>query len=424
LRPVLMAGALLAVLVLAALFAAWVTGPSGPNTFTLTVLKPTGGTLTGSGITCGTGGTSCSTSVKDGQIVELRADADEGYTFAGYTLDCAPSGRLEMKAAHSCGARFERAAGSSAAGSTAADGRRWTLTLTPPENGTIVTLEGHECGPRKKACTVDVLEGTIVSLEVMPEPGFRVQSYTGDCVDGTANMTQARNCGVALVKGDGPSLAPTPRTSSAAPAGPGAPRVTRNEPTPTPAQPRPEQSVATATPPAASPERAPQRAETAPASEPPAAAHPAAPPSPRPGPSNEPPAPVRTAAGREGDKEAAEKIANADIQRVLKAYRSAYERMDIPALKRLQPGINVASHELQFRDLKTVKYTFGGDPQIEDLDVEVGRARALVDLKTENEQKSGKKQKPLEGKATYLLKRIGEGKDWEIVEVRYAMNAK
>ena len=38
----------------------------------------------------------------------------------------------------------------------------------------------------------------------------------------------------------------------------------------------------------------------------------------------------------------------------------------------------------------------------------VGRARALVDLKTENEQKSGKKQKPLEGKATYLLKRIGE----------------
>ena len=133
---------------------------------------------------------------------------------------------------------------------------------------------------------------------------------------------------------------------------------------------------------------------------------------------------MRNAAGREGDREAAEKLANGDIQRVLKAYRSAYERMDIPGLKRLQPGINVASHELQFRDLKSVKYTFGGDPQIEDLDIEVGRARALVDLKTENEQKSGKKQKPLEGKATYLLKRIGEGKDWEIVEVRYAMNPK
>ena len=109
---------------------------------------------------------------------------------------------------------------------------------------------------------------------------------------------------------------------------------------------------------------------------------------------------------------------------MLKAYRAAYERMDIPAMKRIQPGLNVAGHELQFGDVKWVKYTFGGDPLIEDLDVEVGRARAMVDLKTENEQKSGKIPKPLEGKATYLLKRIGEGKDWEIVEVRYAMKAK
>src|SRR5687767_6649281 len=97
LRPVLMAAALLGVLVGAALLAAWLTGPSSTNSFALTVERPTGGTLVGSGIECGTGGTSCSTSVKDGQVVELRAEADEGYTFAGYTLDCAPSGRLEMK---------------------------------------------------------------------------------------------------------------------------------------------------------------------------------------------------------------------------------------------------------------------------------------------------------------------------------------
>ena len=114
-------------------------------------------------------------------------------------------------------------------------------------------------------------------------------------------------------------------------------------------------------------------------------------------------------------------MAEADILRVLKAYRSAYERMDIPALKRLQPAINVASHELRFKDLKTVKYTFGGDPQIEELELELGRAKAIVDLKTENEQKSGKKQKPAEGKATYLLKRIGVGENWEIVEIKYAM---
>ena len=83
LRPVLMAAALLGVLVAAALAAAWLTGPSSTNKFTLTVESPTGGTLVGSGITCGSGGTSCSTSVMDGQVIELRAEADEGYTFAG-----------------------------------------------------------------------------------------------------------------------------------------------------------------------------------------------------------------------------------------------------------------------------------------------------------------------------------------------------
>jgi hypothetical protein len=273
-------------------------------------------------------------------------------------------------------------------------------------------MEGHECGPQKKVCTAEVAEGTIVSLEVMPEPGFRVQSYTGDCVDGTANMTQARSCGVVLVKGEGPSLAPTPRTPAPPPA-PDASRTARNEPRPgvndarppTPAVAPP--STPSSTPPDKAPEKASAVAEAGPAPAKPA-----------------PPVPPPTVAVPTGDKEAAEKLAQADIQRVLKDYRAAYERMDIPGMKRLQPGLNVKGHELQFGDVKWVKYTFGGDPQIEDLDVEVGRARALVDLKTENEQKSGKIPKPLEGKATYLLKRIGEGKDWEIVEVRYAMNAK
>jgi hypothetical protein len=134
----------------------------------------------------------------------------------------------------------------------------------------------------------------------------------------------------------------------------------------------------------------------------------------------ETPAPPATTV-REGDREAAEKLAKTDIQRVLKTYRSAYERMDVAAMKRLQPDLNVPSHELQFGDLKWVKYTFGGDPEIEDLDVVRGEARAIVDLKTENEHKSGKKQKPAEGKVTYLLKRIRETPDWNIVLVKYDM---
>lgn len=404
LRPVVMAAALLVVLVLAALAAAWLTGPSGSGDHTLTVEKPTGGTLTGSGITCGTGGTSCSTSIKDGQVIELRAEADEGYSFAGFQLQCAPSGRLEMKADHRCGARFDRtspAVQPTTSGPVIGD-RRWPLTLTPPEHGTIVTLEGHECGPTKKACTVEVLEGTIVSLEVMTEPGHRVQSYTGACVDGTANMTQARTCGVVLVKGDGPSQVPSR---------PPSPVIADATPRPRAPEPKGGRTNRKAPEPTTGAASAPSGTNDKPSA--PIIADPV-----------RPEVPVDTATPippREGDRAAAEKLAQADIQRVLKSYRSAYERMDIPGMKRLQPGINVASHQLQFGDLKWVKYTFGGDPLIEDLDIERGTVRAIVDLKTENEQKSGKIQKPLEGKVTYLLKRIDEGKDWQIVAVKYEM---
>ena len=95
--------------------------------------------------------------------------------------------------------------------------------------------------------------------------------------------------------------------------------------------------------------------------------------------------------------------------------------MDVAAMKRLQPGLDVAGHQLHFGELKWVKYTFGGDPEIEDLDVARGEARAIVDLKTENEHKSGKKEKPAEGKVTYLLKRNRLTPDWEIVVVKYDM---
>jgi hypothetical protein len=412
LRPVLMAGVLLGVLVLAALLAALLTrgcGPDGSN-FTLTVRKPTGGTLIGDGITCGTEGTTCSTSVRDGQVVELRAQPDEGYTFAGYMLDCAPSGRLEMKAARICGARFDEIR-------TVGGGARWTLTLTAPENGTIVTDEGHECGPRRKLCTAEVEEGKIVHLDVLPDDGYRLQSFTGDCADGTANMTKDRSCGVALVKGTGPPPVQTKPSDTlttsggTASGGPIRPPSTGGVTTPPPPPGATGKGSPTTVPPTSPPPTS--TGQTATVDPPPATQPPGT-----------PPPPVTPVAPRQGTPEEAKKMAEGDIQRVLKAYRSAYERMDIPALKRLQPAINVASHELRFKDLKAVKYTFGGDPQIEDLDVELGRAKAIVDLKTENEQKSGKKQKPAEGKATYLLRRIGMGENWEIIKIDYAMSEK
>ena len=411
-RPVAMAAVLLLVLVLAALAAAWLTDPGG---FLLTVERPTGGSLVGEGVECGSGGSDCTTSGTDGQVIEVRAVADEGYQFAGYTGDCAPIGRFLMDGPRTCGARFDRVSGlSTSTGSAAATGRRWPLILTPPANGTIVTLEGHQCGTAGQVCSVDVPEGHVVSLDVQADEGYRVQAYTGDCaLDGTANMTQARTCGVVLVRGQGPANVPAGAASR--PKAEPAPGGIARTGSPSPASGGPTGGTATApgggTGPSPGAVGLPPSAEST---------------GPRPPgsgaviPSSPPTSPPTGPTAQGGDPEEAQKIARADIAAVLEAYRAAYQRMDIPAMQRIQPELNVRLHKLQFGDTKSVKYTFGGEPKVERLDVERGEARAVVDLKTENDLKAGTLQK-LEGKATYLLKRIGETKDWQIIQIVYEM---
>src|SRR5438309_2203844 len=68
----------------------------------LTVTRPTGGTLSGPGIRCGTAGGDCSTRRPSGETIELTGQADRGFVFRGYTGDCAPGGLMIMKAARTC----------------------------------------------------------------------------------------------------------------------------------------------------------------------------------------------------------------------------------------------------------------------------------------------------------------------------------
>ncbi len=410
----MMAGLLLGVLVLAAVAAAWLTGGGGGGP-TLTVDRPSGGTLVGSGINCGTDGSACSATTTEGEVVELRGEPDEGYTLAQYTGDCAPGGRVLMDAPRTCGARFERVPGVDGEGvPTVSGGRMWPLTLTPPQNGTIVTLKGHQCGTRGQNCTLDVAEGEIVRLDVMADEGYRVQSFTGDCAaDGTANMTGPRTCGAVMVKGEGPAPERQPATTVAEGPRPGSGLGSR----PSPPAPGP---VPVAPPPGATPvvSPAPPAAPASPPAPPPTASATMPPPVPR-APVAEAPLPPRPVAP-EGNKEEAEKIARADITRVLNAYKDAYTRMDLAKMRQLQPGVNAKRHALEFKDLKSVKYTFGGDPKFEDLDVERGQVKAIVDVKIEHVFKAGGKQKPVEHKeSTFLLKRVRETEAWEIIQIIY-----
>jgi Divergent InlB B-repeat domain len=76
-------------------------------TFTLTIAKPTGGTVVGLGdILCGTLGSTCSAALPSGERVNLRYEADLGYAFSQFTGDCGPNGEITMTAARTCSATF------------------------------------------------------------------------------------------------------------------------------------------------------------------------------------------------------------------------------------------------------------------------------------------------------------------------------
>jgi len=85
------------------------TPPVDPQTFQLTVVRPTGGTIWAAGITCGTRGIDCTESMPTAVWLGLQATADPGYAFTGWTGDCSgtqPSFSLALTGPRTCSATF------------------------------------------------------------------------------------------------------------------------------------------------------------------------------------------------------------------------------------------------------------------------------------------------------------------------------
>ena len=368
--PAVAAAALVVIALVGVVILRLISGPAGHE---LTITKPTGGSILSRGVSCGTLGSDCTVTRPDGEAVELQAQPDEGFVFAGYTGDCAAGGRTIMSEARTCGARFDRIPEAPPAAQRA-------LTITPPKGGTIVAM-GITCGTQHAECSASFAHGAEVKLDVLADAGYEFARYTGPCApDGATVMTEPRTCSALFTR----------RVAEAAKPGRPSLQEARRLENPRPPHARPEP------PPSTVAGRDSGEAEHLPVGV---------------GPGGSKTAP--------GSSQGPTLIAKNAVQKTLNAYRDAHTRMDEDDVRRVYPAVP-ASIRQQFRQLKSVEFVFTGDPEYPELNLPSGTATVVIGVKRVFEAKVGSKQKPAEGRATFKLHRLGPDSDqWTIDDVRY-----
>jgi predicted Ser/Thr protein kinase len=356
----------------------------------LTITKPTGGTLSAAGIRCGTRGADCTVSHAKGDVIELTPEADAGFTFAGYTGDCAPVGRTIMTTARTCGATFTQ----NTVDTAAAAGPRQTLTITPPTGG---TLEGVDilCGTKGSICSANHPDGVPVELHPTADPGYTFMGFTGDCVPlGHTQMTAPRTCGATFslteIVSKQPPIKPSP--SSVARKGSG------ETPPPTPSQ--PSTPAAVPAPPVVVPPPAPQaRQGRGPVVDPTLT-------------TQKPVAPPPTD----------EEFAKTKIQELVKDYCAAEEALDPAAVQKLYPKVNMNAliQQLNKSKYRSVQCKFG-DLVFVSLDAAAGKAKVQAPLKRVYEHTIlTEKPQISELIANLTLARSGLRDQWQIAEATFA----
>lgn len=342
------AAGVIAVLAVAALLAFWLW-PGGPQ---LRITRPTGGTVWAEGITCGTKSSDCTTNTAEGDWIELRAEADAGYVFAGFEGDCSKSGRVHMVRASSCAAIFNPLPKESEKGSFA-------LTVVRPTNGMVVGPGGIRCGSVDSACTMQYPEGTEVTLAAYADLNFVFRGFTGDCSEsGVTAMTAARTCAATFVAEQKAA------TASGAPPAPRAPSAR----TSTRAGGTPIESLLPALPPSNT---------------------------------GDPLAPKADVKDRVAAPLSPDELARKDILRLLDEYREAYERLDVSGVQRTFPTAPKGLTST-FATYKSLQFVMQGNPEFLEVDAGRGIARVKAKYELKPEPKAGS-LKPYKREETFSL---------------------
>jgi len=173
-------------------------GSTGPTTFPLSVSVTGSGTVTGGGLSCGDGRTTCSTTLSAGTNVTLTAEPSSGETFQAWGGACSGSSRtcsLTMSAARSVTATFSGGSSTQVA-----------LTVAVTGHGTV-TGGGITCGNGRSACTARQRQGASVGLTATRAPGATFTGWGGACTGKaptcTVEMDAAKRVTAAFAGGSG-----------------------------------------------------------------------------------------------------------------------------------------------------------------------------------------------------------------------------
>ncbi len=166
-------------------------GGGGASQFTLTVDVAGSGSVSSSpaGISCGS---DCSQQYNSGDTITLTAKADSGFIFSRWSGACTGSGgcSVTMSADQGVTATFDPVSTES-----------FTLSIQSSAGGTIMSSpSGIECGA---SCSAVFSGNTNINMFAQPEPGFKLERWTGECSGSRAcdfSMTADKSVGATFVQ--------------------------------------------------------------------------------------------------------------------------------------------------------------------------------------------------------------------------------